>query len=39
MYFLVLAPFAWLAKRAHRREPSGWIAIGSEDQGSPRSQY
>jgi rubrerythrin len=39
MYFLVLSPFAWLAKRARRREPAGWTPIGPEDHGSPRSQY
>jgi hypothetical protein len=26
-YFVVLPPFAWLAKRAQRRERSGWIPI------------
>src|SRR5438093_13151746 len=25
MYFVVLAPFAWPARRAERREPVGWI--------------
>ena len=24
LYFIVLPPFAWLAKRAERREPLGW---------------
>ena len=27
LYFVVLAPFAWLAKRAERREPVGWTPI------------
>ena len=27
VYFVVLAPFAWLAKRAERREPAGWTPI------------
>ena len=24
IYFVLLPPFAWLAKRAERREPPGW---------------
>jgi hypothetical protein len=39
IYFVVLAPFAWLAKRAERREPGGWAPFAPEDQGSPTSQY
>jgi hypothetical protein len=39
MYFVVLAPFAWLARRAQRREPVGWIPISHHDQDSPNSQY
>jgi rubrerythrin len=39
MYFVVLAPFAWLARRAQRREAVGWIPIGVDDQDSPHSQY
>src|SRR5882672_8366495 len=39
MYFVVLAPFAWLAKRAQRREPVGWIPIAPADHDSPTSQY
>lgn len=27
-YFILLPPFAWLAKRAERREPQGWVAAG-----------
>src|SRR3954466_9830772 len=27
MYFILLPPFAWLARRAERREPRGWIPI------------
>ena len=30
MYFVVLPPFAWLAKRAERREPVGWTPIARE---------
>src|SRR5258706_1422809 len=32
MYFVVLAPFSWLARRAQRREPVGWIPIRQHDQ-------
>ena len=39
MYFIVLAPFAWLAKRAERREPHGWIPIARSRRDSPTSQY
>jgi rubrerythrin len=39
MYFVVLAPFAWLAKRAERREPVGWTPIAQQDADSPTSQY
>jgi len=37
MYFILLPPFAWLAKRAERREPAGWTPRG--DAAPPRSQY
>jgi rubrerythrin len=40
MYFVVLPPFAWLAKRAARRESPGWISIAAAGPAaSPRSQY
>jgi hypothetical protein len=39
MYFVVLAPFAWLAKRAERREPAGWAPIAPERSDFPTSQY
>jgi len=39
MYFSVLPPFAWLAKRAEQRERTGWRPIARERQTSPRSQY
>jgi rubrerythrin len=39
MYFVVLPPFAWLAKRAARREPVGWVPITQEGHDSPTSQY
>src|SRR5215471_2033617 len=38
-YFVVLPPFAWLAKRAARRESPGWFPISSERNGSPRRQF
>jgi hypothetical protein len=40
MYFVLLPPFAWLAKRAERREPAGWIPSRRSDAPSAsRSQY
>ena len=39
VYFVMLAPFAWLAKRAERREPVGWTPIAHEGNESPTSQY
>jgi hypothetical protein len=38
-YFIVLPPFAWLAKRAKRKESPGWCPIASERNGSLRRQY
>ena len=38
-YFVILPPFAWMAKRAARREPSGWSPIPRERGASPSSQY
>jgi hypothetical protein len=40
MYFVVLPPFAWLAKRSARREPIGWTPIPLDRrQTPPGSQY
>jgi len=39
MYFVLLAPFAWLARRAERREPIGWTPIAHEPDVPPTSQY
>jgi hypothetical protein len=40
MYFVLLPPFAWLAKRSARYEPIGWTPISrTRQQASPRSQY
>jgi hypothetical protein len=38
-YFVVLPPFAWLAKRAARNENGGWIAVAPERNNSLRRQY
>jgi hypothetical protein len=38
-YFIVLPPFAWLAKRAARRELPGWSPITPERNCSLRRQY
>src|SRR6185295_20271309 len=38
-YFLLVPLFAWLAKRAEKREPAGWVAIVREHIESPTSQY
>ena len=39
MYFALLPPFAWLAKRGAQREPTGWIPISRTRHSAPRSQY
>ena len=38
-YFVLLPPFAWLAKRAARREPSGWRVVSPEQSHSLDRQY
>jgi len=38
-YFVLLPPFAWLAKRAERREQPGWAPISPERNNSLRRQY
>lgn len=38
-YFVLLPPFAWLAKRAERREPSGWRRVSPERIGLLDRQY
>jgi hypothetical protein len=38
-YFVILPPFAWLARRAARREPVGWTPIAAERRRSLTSQY
>ena len=39
MYFVLLPPFAWLAKRGERREPIGWVPISPARSTASRSQY
>lgn len=39
VYFVALPPFAWLAKRAQRREPLGWNPVSGEHRDLPTSQY
>jgi len=38
-YFLLLPPFAWMARRAERRESAGWVPISRDGVESPASQY
>ena len=39
IYFAVLPPFAWLAKREQRREPAGWTPVASGRDDQRASQY
>jgi hypothetical protein len=39
LYFTLLVPFAYLAKRAARQEPTGWSRVSSERNGSLDRQY
>jgi hypothetical protein len=38
-YFTLLGPFAFLAKRAARQEPTGWLPVSSERSASLERQY
>ncbi len=38
-YFILLPPFAWMAKRAERREPLGWRPIARDRKESSTSLY
>jgi rubrerythrin len=38
-YFILLPPFALLAKRAERREPQGWVPVPPESERKLESQY
>ena len=39
IYFILLPPFAWLARRAARREQSGWVPISRARDDSPSGLY
>ncbi|AMK25967.1 rubrerythrin family protein [Sphingobium sp. TKS] len=39
LYFLLLAPFAWMAKRAARREASGWHMCKDQPRDDGGGQY
>jgi hypothetical protein len=39
LYFSLLVPFAYLAKRAARQEPVGWLPVSSERNSSLDRQY
>jgi len=39
LYFVLLPPFAWFARRAARREPEGWAPISARADAPPTSQY
>jgi len=39
LYFILLPLFAWLAKRAERKDSPGWSSISGTDNESPMSQY
>jgi hypothetical protein len=39
MYFVLLPPFVWAARRADRRETPGWRAIAPDRPASPTSLY
>jgi hypothetical protein len=38
-YFVVLPPFAWMARRTSRREPRGWIPIAADGRDALKRQY
>jgi hypothetical protein len=38
-YVILLPPFAWMARRAERREAPGWVPISRDAIESPTSQY
>jgi hypothetical protein len=39
LYFVLLPPFAWFARRAVRREPEGWAPVSARADAPPTSQY
>ena len=38
-YFVILPPFAWLAKRAERRESPGWAPVSPQPNRPLQRQY
>lgn len=38
-YFILLPPFAWVSKRAARRQPDGWVTIASDRRSDMSGQY
>ena len=38
-YFILLPPFAWISRRAAKREPEGWRMLSSEPVRDLRGQY
>ena len=38
-YFILLPPFAWVARRAARREPEGWVALSPDRPHDLHSQF
>src|SRR5262245_32699148 len=38
IYFIVLPPFAWIARRAERRTPHGWTPVPTTSDDSPTRQ-
>jgi rubrerythrin len=38
-YFILLPPFAWMAKRTERRQGVGWVPIPQDRHRPPTSQY
>ena len=38
-YFIVLPPFAWMAKRAARKEPDGWFPVLAQAAGGLKREY
>jgi hypothetical protein len=39
IYFILLPPFAWFAKRAERRERLGWVSTPRAGDESATTQY
>jgi hypothetical protein len=39
VYFVVLPPFAWIAKRTHHRDADGWKPARTPAHDSAASQY